>query len=127
MTRVIDASELLLEIQVVSWDSERDKDMAEDLVLDMPTLPQIGDESLTLEKLERVWRGEWEFEQSKFVNATYGAIKCSRCKKIDTRGDERALKNYRKYTHFCPKCGALMTDEAVQMAMERLEALYGDR
>ena len=96
-------------------------------VLSMPTLSQPGNESLILEKLERVWRGEWEFEQSKFANATYGAIKCSRCKKIDTRGDERALKNYRKYTHFCPKCGALMTDEAVQMAMERLEAIFSAR
>lgn len=36
--RPIDASKLLFEIQVCSWDSERDKDMAEDLVLGMPTL-----------------------------------------------------------------------------------------
>ena len=26
---------------------------------------------------------------------------------------------------FCPHCGAAMTDEAVQMVMERLEALHG--
>lgn len=27
---------------------------------------------------------------------------------------------------FCPNCGAAMTDEAVQIVMERLEALYGE-
>lgn len=58
--RPIDASELLFEIQVGSWDSERDKDMAEDLVFDMPTLQQPSNESLTLEDLremneEPVW------------------------------------------------------------------------
>lgn len=52
--RPIDASELLLEIQVGSWDSERDKDMAEDLVLDMPTLQQPSNESLTLEELREM-------------------------------------------------------------------------
>ena len=28
---------------------------------------------------------------------------------------------------FCPNCGAPMTDEAVEMVMERLEALYENR
>lgn len=36
--RPIDASKLLFEIQVCSWDSEQDKERAEDLVLGMPTL-----------------------------------------------------------------------------------------
>lgn len=58
--RPIDASKLLFEIQVCSWDSERDKDMAEDLVLGMPTLLQPSNEPLTLEELwemneEPVW------------------------------------------------------------------------
>ena len=38
MARAIDASELIVEIQVCSWDSEQDKERAEDLVLGMPTL-----------------------------------------------------------------------------------------
>lgn len=40
MTReeAIDANELMVEIQVCSWDSEQDKERAEDLVLGMPTL-----------------------------------------------------------------------------------------
>ena len=68
MTRMIDASELLFEIQVDSWDSERDKDMAEDLVLGMPTLT-LPNEPLTEEQFQEmvghpVWiksarRKEW--------------------------------------------------------------------
>lgn len=77
------------------------------------------------ERVKKVWMGEWEFEQSEFTDAKYGSIRCSRCKKIDAHGDDRVLKNYRKYNHFCPKCGAPMTDEAVEMVMERLEALNG--
>lgn len=38
MARAIDASELIVEIQVCSWDSEQDKERAEDIVLGMPTL-----------------------------------------------------------------------------------------
>lgn len=34
----IDGSELMIEIQACSWDSEQDKERAEDLVLGMPTL-----------------------------------------------------------------------------------------
>ena len=30
-------------------------------------------------------------------------------------------------TKFCAHCGAPMTDEAVQMVMERMEALFGER
>lgn len=52
MTRMIDASKLLFEIQVCSWDSERDKNMAEDLVLGMPTLLQPSNEPLTLEEVK---------------------------------------------------------------------------
>ena len=38
MARAIDGSELMDEIQACSWDSEQDKERAEDLVLGMPTL-----------------------------------------------------------------------------------------
>ena len=75
------------------------------------------------ERVKKVWMGEWEFEQSEFTDAKYGSIRCSRCKKIDAHGDDRVLKNYRKYNHFCPKCGAPMTNEAVQMVMERLRLI----
>ena len=38
MSRSIDASELLLEIQACNWDSDQDRERAEDLVLGMPAL-----------------------------------------------------------------------------------------
>ena len=61
------------------------------------------------EQVERM-RGEW---------IAVGAItcKCSRCQhsELSTRANEYL---------FCPACGAPMTDEAVQMVMERLEALH---
>lgn len=57
--RPIDASELLFEIQVCSWDSERDKDMAEDLVLGMPILLQPSNEPLTLEELREMDEPVW--------------------------------------------------------------------
>ena len=50
MARAIDANELMVEIQVCSWDSEQDKKRAEDLVLGMPTLT-LPNEPLTLEEL----------------------------------------------------------------------------
>ena len=53
MARAIDASELIVEIQVCSWDSEQDKERAEDIVLGMPTLTPPN-EPLTLEKLREM-------------------------------------------------------------------------
>lgn len=50
MARAIDASELIVEIQACSWDSEQDKERAKDLVLGMPTLTPPN-EPLTLEEL----------------------------------------------------------------------------
>ena len=61
------------------------------------------------EQVEKVWRGEW---------IAVGAItcKCSRCQhsELSTRANEYL---------FCPRCGAPMTDEAVQMVMERMEVM----
>lgn len=49
-----------------------------------------------------------------------GGYVCSQCKEEATLdcNDEFALDN------FCPHCGAPMTDEAVEMVMKRMEALY---
>ena len=60
-------------------------------------------------------RGEWMFPI--FANqedANDPRCQCSECGSIET-----PLARHR----FCPSCGAPMTDEAVQMVMERLEAL----
>ena len=66
------------------------------------------------EQVEKVWRGEWIA-----VREAVRGYKCSRCKAeaVLDCNDEFVLDN------FCPRCGAAMTAEAVQMVMEKLEAL----
>ena len=62
------------------------------------------------EQVEKVWRAHWN--ESTHLG---GFVYCSRC------GYNALEAN--NYT-FCPKCGSPFTDEAVQMVMERLEALH---
>ena len=59
------------------------------------------------EQVERVWRGEWQMVSN-------GSGVCSECHRQD-KIDPLAK--------FCRYCGAPMTDEAVEMVVERLEAL----
>ena len=64
-------------------------------------------------------RGEWMFPI--FANQedpNDPHWQCSECGSIET-----PLVRHR----FCPACGAPMTDEAVEMVMERLEALHDNR
>ena len=69
------------------------------------------------EQVEKVWRSEWNQDER-------GRVVCNRCGSIAAIGTENALHNAKKYDRFCFYCGAPMTDEAVEMVMERLEALY---
>ena len=59
------------------------------------------------EQVEQI-KGVWIFYDDLWE------FRCSKCHK--------GIGNIEKYK-FCPHCGAPMTDEAVQMVMERLEAL----
>ena len=61
------------------------------------------------EQAEKVWRGEW---------TTDGV--CSRCG-FDAMYYKGVPVQVR--TNYCPNCGSPMTNEAVDMVMERLEAL----
>lgn len=61
----------------------------------------------TQEQVNKAWRGEW---MPVGDDAFYS--KCSKCGKMAVG---KRL--------FCPNCGAPMTDEAVEMVMERLEAI----
>ena len=70
------------------------------------------------EQVEKVWKGEWveePYSTKSERNRTIHSKKCtcSVCNK----------SNGRKKENFCPHCGSPMTDEAVQMVMERVEAL----
>ena len=67
------------------------------------------------EWVEKVWRGEW----------TPGDPICPVCEKNKFDGlDADIWADW--MPSFCPNCGAPMTDEAVQMVMERMEKLHED-
>ena len=66
-----------------------------------------------LEQVERM-RGEWMFKPF-YKGTSRGAIECQKCKS--------AFEGSVGF-NFCPHCGAPMTDEAVEMVMERMEKLY---
>ena len=77
------------------------------------------------EQVEKVWRGEWKRRN------TQNGIEwfCSECGYVSTpiyqRQDFIPFPENRPML-FCNACGAPMTDEAVEMVIERLEALKGD-
>ena len=64
------------------------------------------------EQVEKVWRGEWKPIERLWKYSHQW--QCSRCGQ-PTLTDQK---------QFCDFCGAPMTGEAVEMVMERLEALY---
>ena len=67
---------------------------------------------ITREQVEKVWRGEWVGVPNMGVYDT-ACSKCGCCPGIRFWSSD-----------FCPNCGAPITDKAVDMVMERLEALY---
>ena len=69
------------------------------------------------EQVEKVWRSEWEYDHETIIDH-FSMVRCSKC---GHEAFEKAL--YVTKGRFCPVCGAAITDEAVQMVMERLEAL----
>ena len=78
------------------------------------------------EQVEKVWRGEWEWYDEEVGSPLEGierewGWRCSKCKVVlpDDFDDPDNPPTMR----FCQRCGAPMTDEAVQMVMERLEEM----
>ena len=65
------------------------------------------------EQVKKVWRGEWG--RYCFSDDSHGY----QCKNCGVQLDDPVY-----YRSFCPKCGKAMTDEAVEMVLERLEALH---
>ena len=79
------------------------------------------------EQVEKVWRGEWEWYDEEIGSPLEGierewGWRCSKCKAVlpDDFDDPDSPPAMR----FCQWCGAPMTDEAVDIAMERLEARH---
>lgn len=58
------------------------------------------------EQVEKVWHGRWIKHE--------GYDECSEC-------HAKSIFGY----NYCHNCGASMTDEAVEMVLERMEALNG--
>ena len=67
------------------------------------------------EQVEKVWRGEWVIGEPDVLGVP---IHCSRCGWGSDHADQRAWMEYKGHI-FCGHCGAPMTDEAVEMVMER--------
>lgn len=64
------------------------------------------------EQVEKVWRGEWIIQQDEhreFVK------KCSKC--------GFPISGWWGADKFCANCGAPMTDEAMEMVLDRLEGI----
>lgn len=74
-------------------------------------------------QVEKV-RGEWIDIDGETVpvdkyGQTLGWAECSACGEYLTASDE-----YPCTGHFCPNCGAPMTDKAVDMMLKRMEEIY---
>ena len=89
-------------------------DMPPKQVMEALTLAADALRPVSREQVEEMWRSEWED-----MRETYKDVPKCRC--AQCRGVFIGIE-----TSFCPACGAPMTDEAVQMVMERLEALRGE-
>lgn len=98
--------------------SEHDKDAVEIAITALRPVSR--------EKVEKVWRGEWVGDNDEKVGTIDGSpIKsstCSVCGDWLVGSDEYDCSGY-----FCPACGRAMTDEAMEMVIERLEALKDDK
>lgn len=68
------------------------------------------------EQVEKAWRGEW----MALDECSNEGVYCKRCKKKVYRIE---YANEKMRSPFCPACGAAQTDEALEMVMERLEAM----
>ena len=70
------------------------------------------------EQVEKVWKSEWIDNGGRDPNGVPNtfAISCKRC------GSSAGTS----WMRFCPACGAPMTDEAVEMVMERMDELQNE-
>ena len=70
------------------------------------------------EQVEKVWKGEW-------IHPHWSNdVSCADCKRCGKEACHRLYHGVQDYYNFCPACGAPMTDEAVQMVMERMNKLH---
>ena len=99
--------DLLIPITTIEGKAEEDK-LHEALDMALSALRPIS--------REKVWRGEWIVQQDEHKEYIK---RCSKC--------GFPISGWWGADKFCANCGAPMTDEAVQMVMERWEAMKNDK
>lgn len=67
----------------------------------------------TREQVVKAWRSEWDYP-----TCEWNLPKCPKC------GCNSKDATYGHKDNFCPRCGSPMTDEAVEITLQRLEALH---
>ena len=88
------------------------------------------------EQVEKVWRGKWEkhhkhrggFRRVKGIDdmgEQHEVEIDERCEYDDLYCSECGKQSPDNFLNFCAYCGASMTDEAVEMVIERLEEFHG--
>ena len=72
------------------------------------------------EQVEKVWRGEWMGSADGYADGelVYDTWECSHCGYVIDEEDDPDM-----LPQFCPKCYAAMTDEAVEMVLERIHSM----
>ena len=114
MTR--EEARVLLKVMFAFWANTHERNNVEmEMALN---LALTALHPVSREQVEKVWRGEWALVPNGVGGKQYMCSKCG--------GSEYEYWR-RHFAHgnenFCPHCGAPMTDEAVEMVMERLEAI----
>ena len=103
-----------------SWFNEWIDNYYDELYLEDGLTPEVANSALSAlrpvsrERVERVC-GKWIIP-TVIGGRAFNIPHCSVCNGVPCGTDEN--------TKFCAHCGAPMTDEAVQMVVERMEALY---
>ena len=85
--------------------------------------------SVSREQVDKLWRGEWEWFDEEIGTFLDGyerewGWRCGKCSHV--LPDEYDDPDLTPKLLFCPNCGAPMSDEAMQMVMEKMEALHGE-
>ena len=77
----------------------------------------------TRERMKKM-RGEWMGSADGYADGelVYDIWECSHCGYVIDEEDDPDM-----LPQFCPKCCSIMADEAVEMVMERLEALKDEK
>ena len=81
------------------------------------------------ERVEKVWRGEWEWYDEEVGSPLEGierewGWRCSKCKVV--LPDDFDDPDNPPVMRFCQWCGSPLTDEAVDMMLERLEEVENE-